>query len=133
GYRTPQRHRSRATVVCGVRYAAWQGDIASALRVPLASAAEVQGRVTIDWPARQRRGACVLTHACALYLALVLPLLKDAPDLLIGLIQGVLWRELARGGLGKHRRDHPGTKNFVDSGIGIARVTYVRRPLQAVL
>src|SRR5919201_1317546 len=63
-------------------------------------------------------------HICAtlcLHFAFVFPFLEDAFHFLIGLVHGVFWCQFTGGRLRKHRRDHPGTKNFVDGSIGIAR------------
>src|SRR5262249_15536991 len=58
----------------------------------------------------------------ALYLTASAPLLKDTLHLRIRLVEGLLGRQLARGGLGKHGGDHPGIENLVDGSVGITGV-----------
>src|SRR5215831_15123521 len=76
---------------------------------------------------------CNLYAAPRLHFAFGLPFLEDAFHFLICLVHGVFWCQFAGGRLRKHRRDHPGTKNLVDGGVGIARIAHVCSPFQAVL
>src|SRR5262249_53740482 len=76
---------------------------------------------------------CTLCAAPCLHFAFVFPFLEDTFHFLICLVHGVFWCQFAGGRLRKHRRNHPGTKNLVDGGVGIARIAHIRGPFQAVL
>src|SRR5262245_1970879 len=67
-----------------------------------------------------------------LYLAAFAPLLKDALALCVRLGEGLLGRQLARGGLAHHLPEKPAVVDLRDRRIGIAWITDIGGPVPGV-
>src|SRR5262245_1639010 len=64
----------------------------------------------------------------ALYLAAVAPLLEDTLHLRVGLIEGFLGRQLARGGLAHQLAEEPAVVDLRDRHIGIPGIANIGGP-----
>src|SRR6266508_2755008 len=82
---------------------------------------------------------CLLTPlastlaTAALDQPLLLPLAEDPLAGDVGFLEGLLGRLRAGGRLREHDVQHPGAEDLVDGRVGVARVTYVGRPVQHVV